>query len=245
MKTPEQKINSALDQLSAEIDAIQDNSKLWMTRYLYDHRNRFVHDLSLILNLRNNEDILEIGSAPFQLLYCLKQLHVNAVGVDLDPGRASGFIERNDLNVLQCDIEKEQLIFNDNSQKLIVFNETIEHLRINPLFTLREIARVLHTDGQLILTTPNLYSIKNVVRFLTGKGLNNTVKEYSKLETIGHMGHVREYSRKELFALLDHCGFKVKRHDFIHYKTGRFITRIIYSVFPFFRPYQLVIAVVK
>ena len=85
--------------------------------------------------------------------------------------------------------------------------ELFEHLRLNPIDVLSKIYKVLIPKGKLLLSTPNLYSIYNIGRFITGKGINNGFVEFNKLNTIGHMGHIREYTVKEMIDFLSHCGF--------------------------------------
>jgi 2-polyprenyl-3-methyl-5-hydroxy-6-metoxy-1,4-benzoquinol methylase len=82
-----------------------------------------------------------------------------------------------------------------------------EHLRINPIETLKKINNVINPSGRLLLSTPNLYSIYNIGRFIIGKGFNNAYKEFNKLNTIGHMGHLREYTANEMVQFLSNSGF--------------------------------------
>ncbi|MCH8875010.1 class I SAM-dependent methyltransferase, partial [candidate division KSB1 bacterium] len=133
------------------------------------------------------------------------------IGLDLKLERAASFIEYHDLHVMQCDIENERFPFDDNRFGLILFTEVFEHLRINPIFTLRETNRVLKPGGILILTTPNLYSLGNIASFCLGNGLMmmTPYKEFEKLHTVGHMGHIREYSTREVTEFQDNTGFEV------------------------------------
>ena len=71
----------------------------------------------------------------------------------------------------------------------------------------KKIHALLIPKGKLLLSTPNLYSIYNIGRFITGKGINNGFVEFNKLNTIGHMGHIREYTVKEMIDFLSNCGF--------------------------------------
>src|SRR5262245_62268260 len=67
---------------------------------------------------------------------------------------------------------------------------------------------VMRPDVLLYLTTPNLYRIGNVVSFALGRGLAfDPIREYGKLRTVGHMGHVREYTASEIHRFLEGAGF--------------------------------------
>ena len=120
----------------------------------------------------------------------------------------SQFISEKELKVLKCDIENTPLPFETNEFGFVIFNEIFEHLRINPITTLNEINRVMSRGGILMLTTPNLYSIRNIVNFLLGRGFDDPYHEFMKLYKLGHMGHVREYSVKQLKKFLVNTGFE-------------------------------------
>jgi hypothetical protein len=65
--------------------------------------------------------------------------------------------------------------------------------------------------------------------------------QYEKIETLGHVGHVREYTSKEVAIFLEKIGFKVQ--DLIF--RGRYGTNVeqaLARLFPGLRPFVSVIA---
>jgi hypothetical protein len=66
--------------------------------------------------------------------------------------------------------------------------DTFEHLRIDPAFVLSEINRVLAPGAALVLTTPNVYSLPSLGRFLLGRSIADPLTEFGKLRNLGHMG---------------------------------------------------------
>ncbi len=90
----------------------------------------------------------------------------------------------------------------DASFDVIVFCEVLEHMTNDPMHALREIARVLKPGGLLVLTTPNVARIENVIALLEGR---NIYDPYSGYGPYGR--HNREYTRDELHRLLAYCGF--------------------------------------
>jgi SAM-dependent methyltransferase len=211
------------------------------------HRNRYRHDALNVLAQYRGGNLLEIGGAPFHLTAVLAQLGLPVRSVDLAPQRCAAMIERYGLDVVACDIERSALPQADASQQCVVFNEVLEHLRVDPLFALSEINRVLSDDGVLILTTPNLYAIQQIARFLTGRGFGDPLAEFMKLRSLGHMGHVREYSHAELRRFLTWSGFGITSTEFRHYyfppgKRGA-AARLVFSVVPKrFHTFQIVTA---
>jgi SAM-dependent methyltransferase len=171
-------------------------------------RPNYVDDLMRIEGLHRGGVIVEIGGYPFYFSMCLRKLGVDLTTVDLAPQRAHELIRECSLRVVTCDIERESLPFNDRSVATITLCATFEHLRVDPFFALEEMRRVLEPGGLLYLTTPNLYRLGNIASFALGRGLAfDPIREYGKLRTVGHMGHVREYTASEIRRFLAEAGF--------------------------------------
>lgn len=187
-----------------------------------DHRNRYWGDLKLIDKYFKKGRILEIGSNPFHLTICLKKLGLEVIGIEINPEPFKSFIDKYGLVIKKVNIEIEKLPFTDNTFDFIVFNEVFEHLRINPIFALKEINRVLKPDGILLLTTPNLYALHKIFMFNLGKSFNDAYEEFNKLSVYGYIGHIREYSAQEVKKFLENTGFKIEkiiyRHDYSFFK---------------------------
>ena len=203
-------IDFIFKELEDELDLLGPQLVKWNRQYLSFQRKRYENDLEIVKNYHKYGDILEIGSAPYHFTFCLKKLGYSVIGLDISPERGADFIRKHDLYIIKCDIERNKIPFHEGRFNFIIFNEIFEHLRINPIFALREVNRVLNPDGILILSTPNLYSIMNIIKFILGKGCcGDPYKEFEKLYTLGHMGHVRLYSTKEIKNFLEKTGFKV------------------------------------
>lgn len=210
--------------------------------YFDDHRDRFVHDLELVVRYQNGGRVLEVGTHPGYFAWCLARMGVDAVGVDLDPSRAVQFEGERRPPIVRCDIERERLPFDDGAFSLALLCEVFEHLRVDPLHALDEIHRVLSPGGVLILETPNLYSAGNVARFVRGRGvMPPAYGEFSKLRGVGHMGHVREYSRAEMREFLVHSGFEIVESRVISHRPSHtgWITDLAYRLVPAVRPFQV------
>jgi SAM-dependent methyltransferase len=171
-------------------------------------RPHYVNDLIRINDAHRGGAVLEIGGYPFYFSMCLRRLGIELTTVDLAPHRARELIRENSLKVVKCDIEREPLPFEDHSISTIALCQTFEHLRIDPFFALEQMRRVLQPDGLLYLTTPNLYRLGNILSFAVGRGLAfDPIREFGKLRSVGHMGHVREYTETEMRRFLEAAGF--------------------------------------
>jgi len=218
----------------------------WHRGYVEDHSARIALDLDLTQQfVRPGSAVLELGSIPLLFTAALARSGYQVTGCDVGPERYSEALRKLALNVLKCDIETQRLPFEDNCFDAVVFNELFEHLRINPIFTLREVLRVLRPGGRLLLSTPNLRSFYGIVNFLVkGKAYSccsDIFNEYMKLELIGHMGHVREYTTREVIGFLRRVGF-VPTDVIYRGQLHSRLTRLLGSLVPGLRPFVSYIA---
>lgn len=218
----------------------------WHNSYVLSHKSRIALDLDIVKGQVSQEaSVAEFGSVPLLFTAALAASNYNVTGIDIAPERHKTVIDVLGINVFKCNIELEKLPFEDNSFDAVVFNELFEHLRINPIFTLSEVLRVLKPGAIMILSSPNLRSLNGIYNFLLRNRSyscsGNTFAEYQKLEKLVHMGHVREYTTKEVMEFLESIGFDVTN---VIYR-GRFgtnIKQVITRVFPSLRPFVSYVA---
>ena len=107
-----------------------------------------------------------------------------------------------------------------------MFNEVFEHLHINPLRILDEIYRVLKKGGILLMSVPNINPLMRW-EFLFGKDYNDNLKaEFAKVDSIGHMGHFRLYSKSEIDSLLTQFNFVIEDYAYegkVYNKPSRWL----------------------
>ena len=204
-----------LDHLAMDVQPEDEELGRWFARYYATHRARLAADLHIITaHLDINATILEYGAVPLLITAALSQIGFGVTGLDIAPQRFAGAIDRASLDVRRCDVETEPVPFASETFDAVLFNELFEHLRINPIFTLSEAHRVLAPGGTLLLSTPNLRSwrgLRNLLVHNLGHASSGGVYEqFEKLDTLGHMGHVREYTSREVSEFLARIGFKIE-----------------------------------
>ena len=222
-------------------------------KYAQSHRERLAFDADYVLEyIPKKHTIMEVGSSPPLLTGVLQKLGYSVIGIDLAPELFQDAIDHLKLTVKKCNVETETLPFPDNSLDAILFNEVFEHLRIDLIFTMQEMLRVLKPGGQIFISTPNLKSLRGIINFnIRDKAYACGVsiyKEYRKLQKYGHMGHVREYTPSEVCDFLEEIGFNVR--GFIYRggsladnKIKQMSKQIFYGIFPQLRPFFSVVAV--
>lgn len=226
-----------IEALRAAVNMQTGPERAWHINNLYNHDRRYLADLQRVATLAPVGEILEIGSAPCHMTALLSLSGYPVVGVDANPDRVGDLIDQIGLDVRCCDIERSALPFEDESFACALLCETFEHLRIDPAFVLSEINRVMAPGASLLLTTPNVYSLPSLGRFLLGRSVADPFEEFDKLRHIGHMGHVREYSAREVARFLEMSGFVVQSIDYRYYQWPvlnwkRRLLRMAYRIAP-------------
>ncbi len=235
-----------LDRVAARIRPDDAALEEWFASYCRQHRRRLAADLRLIeRHVEPAARILEYGAVPLLLTAALATLGYQVSAVDVAPERFATTITRLGLDVSGCDVETETVPFAAESFDAVLFNELFEHLRIDPVFTLREARRVLKPGGLLLLSTPNLRSfrgLKNLLFHNRGHAVSGGVYcQYEKLETLGHMGHVREYTTREVAEFLARSGFQVEKIVF-RGGHGRGVVGVAERLLPALRPFFTLVA---
>lgn len=210
------KVEEIIESMQQDVEIIPPSIAEWWSRYLRQQKHRYIDLLSILEKSSDKgNSILEIGAVPGQLTIILKKLGYNITGADINPDRVQSLWSRHNIQVHKADIEQEPLPIPSDSYDEILFVEIIEHLRINPLYALREAYRVLKPGGRIILSTPNITPFDRI-DFLFGKDYQeDPVEAFTKLETLGHMGHLRIYTFNEIQNFLKHVGFEVDSHAYM------------------------------
>jgi len=188
--------------------------------YLARDFGRFVRTLDLCRDQRGT--CLEIGASPYFNSVLLREygdpsLAVtrtnyfgpdNGAGVDYIAYASRRFpdLARHALPYDHFNIETDRCPYPDASFDMVLLCEVLEHLTCDPLPALREIARVLKPGGRLVLTTPNVASLRNMFQIFRGQNIHD---RYSGYGAYGR--HNREYTLPEVEQLLAHCGFVMDR----------------------------------
>lgn len=230
-------IQKAITEIKPNIDSLQE----WFDNYLDEHNKiRLSFDIDYLIEyVPKNSKIIEFGSIPLVLTTAIHHLEYEIKGIDIAPERFRNAISFIGLDIIKANVETENIPVESDSFDAALFNEIFEHLRINPIYTMKEVFRVLKPQGILLLSTPNFTSFENLKSLiLKGKTLEDIFFEYSKLENLGHMGHVRRYTSIEVGIFLEKIGFEIE--EIIYRGTGR--KNPIFSWFPRFCPFFSIIA---
>jgi SAM-dependent methyltransferase len=98
----------------------------------------------------------------------------------------------------ECD--KEELPIEDSKFGVIVFCDILEHLIVDPVWTILELNRVLKRGHHLIINTPNAAASIKILDICAGR--NPMTENHIKPSSI-YQRHNREYTPDEIQKLMD------------------------------------------
>jgi SAM-dependent methyltransferase len=231
VKAPQEPLHAAEpppEETSIEIEHVEQWLNPEGREYAAHHKSRFVHTLEITPPGDASKSILEMG-AYMQITPALRfQLGYGYVrGCYYGP---EGRIDHKSLTAesgetFECDIdhfdaEKHVYPYADESFDTVMCCELIEHLFEDPMHMMSEINRILKPGGHLVLTTPNIGSLRAVSGILLGyhpaffPAYIRPRKEGEEAEA----RHNREYVPMEIQHLLTDSGFELVRLE-----TGEFL----------------------
>lgn len=126
-------------------------------------------------------------------------------------------IDGQSIRCHKFECEKELLEVEDFHYGIITFIDCLEHLIVDPIWTLLEFNRVLHKGGFLMLATPNVSSACRVLSILSG----NTPATESEIKPSSiYQRHNREWTPVEVKKALEVCGF-----GNFHFTTNHYLLK--------------------
>lgn len=166
--------------------------------------------LSKCIPAVENITILDFGCGAGHILSEIKKINPEAKLMGLDVSQAAldeakRLLSEVELHKIE-DGGKFPLV--DDSVDFIFTSEVIEHV-YDTENAAKELYRILKPGGRMLLTTPYHNFIKNLLILLSGKFDTH-------FDPVGP--HVRFFSKKTLWNLLEERGFKIENHGFY----GRF-----------------------
>ncbi len=118
------------------------------------------------------------------------------------------------------DAEKDRFPYEDGYFSTVLCCELIEHLPADPMHMMSEINRILRPGGYLLITTPNIVSLRALSAMVQGyhPGFFPAYLRPPEDGVYTDARHNREYTPKEIYTLLSDAGFRVEKLE-----TGPFL----------------------
>lgn len=182
-----------------------------------NHKLRIEIIIDFIIKTFNNSKknikdfrIIDIGGNTGVISKILKDKGFDVTVADISE-EALKTCQKKSLKTIKFDFN-EKFPLKDKSYDIVIAGEVIEHILDVELF-MNECNRIIKTDGHLVISTPNLSTFKDRIRFLFGfmPRQINPHHEYLKL-------HIRQFNYRSLKYSLTLAKFKL-----IKFKSNYFI----------------------
>jgi SAM-dependent methyltransferase len=185
--------------------------------YLATHQTRLEKTLEITPAGGDADRILEMG-AYLQITPALKSklgygevrgCYFGPAGVSQQRTVTSETGESFTCDIELFNAESDPFPYPDGHFKTVLCCELLEHLPTDPMHMMGEINRILQIGGYLVLTTPNIASLRSIAAVLQGfhPQLFSTYLRPKAAETDAR--HHREYTPLEIRQLLENSGFEV------------------------------------
>ena len=211
-------IESAIDQVQS---IVNDTQNVQDQEYFRFHRKRFLRMATeLTKKVAPGSLILDIGSHYLHSTLLLTFLGYKVHAMDVGEFSELPFIKKRVIDFGLTSIIENNLTTlsskqeNSDEYDAILFTEILEHITFNPIDFWKRIHRLVKDNGIIYITTPNSFTIYNIIRSLKNilllKGIGINVNSIFENVTYGH--HWKEYSAREIKMYFDYLtdGFKVQ-----------------------------------
>ncbi len=203
------------DKIEAEIRQWTDVSP---GSYVHSHLRRLVQTLEYTPRGTAGERVLEMGAymhitptLQYQMGYGeVRGCYYGELGITEQKEVISSDGRTFSCKVDLFDAERDIFPYADESFDTVLCCELVEHLPSDPMHMMSEINRILKPGGHLVLTTPNIASLRAIHAIIHGyhPGFFPAYLKPSALEK-GDSRHNREYAAREAYLLFHYAGFDV------------------------------------
>ncbi|MBU0479206.1 class I SAM-dependent methyltransferase [bacterium] len=189
-------------------------------RYLNRDNLRFREIVKCIAEREKNKKILDIGIAYGFHDIILKEIwgfDITGMEVEENINAYCKLLHRHQIPLIQGELSKKSCPVPNESFDIVIFSEVIEHMRLSPLKALLEIKRVLKPKGLILLTTPNIASLRNIEHLVRGKNISEPFPDDDSnlVHITDKMNHIRVYTIEEITSLIQRAGFRVLESRFV------------------------------
>ncbi|MDA1054428.1 MAG: methyltransferase domain-containing protein [Planctomycetota bacterium] len=162
----------------------------------------------LACDLRYSGPSLDIASGWGILFPAVRHYIANAMPYSVaEMSGASLDYDGHEIACHRFECDKDQLPCGDSYFGLVFLNDVIEHLIVDPLWTLLEINRVTRVGGHIVLATPNAIGAFRMLLLLSGR---SPATEHEIKPASIYQRHNREWTPADVESAMSCCGFKAQ-----------------------------------
>lgn len=190
------------------------NTFLETKAYYEQRKERYWNTLRHLAPYLVGKRVLDIGGGQFALL--TKALYgTDSEVADLD-SRYRASLDSSGIAFHHLDLMKDEFRF-ERPFDMVILGEVIGHVPAPPHWVFEKLAAVLNPGGRLVLTTPNLFRLRNVVRMLMAKPI---FTPFVMPEKDHPPGHFIEYEQPQLEWQLQRAGLMIEVSEHLQLDMG-------------------------
>ena len=175
----------------------------WMKQDLDVFKKSWYIFLEKLLSGTFDKTILEIGCGSGTFSHWLSKNRNSTIGTDIVASGIKRTIANNaglKENIISYSVaDAQNLSFKDDSFDVVVMAEVLEHIPV-PAHALTEVRRILKPNGRMLITIPNLTSIRSVMKWTIGR---RNPRGFS-IQPVDHIFTIISIRR-----LIEKCGFRI------------------------------------
>lgn len=158
------------------------------SKAIYEHIREYASKIS-------KKRILDIGCGTGNYTSLFAINNNNVIGLDINDFRKEKYKKKFKFTKYKGN----EFPFRKNSFDVIVSFDVIEHVEDDEGF-IQEMYRVLKKGGECLFTTPNRLRLSNFIKIIIGKKPQYPLT-LSEDGDLGELIHIREYTKRDLYAL--------------------------------------------
>jgi SAM-dependent methyltransferase len=175
-------------------------------------------DNRIVAALKSGENFIELGCGCGAIISECAPMYVNSVGIDFSDAQSEHIGRQQNWSFIKADLN-DVFPIESSWADCIVANQVIEHI-YNPLHFSREVFRCLRPGGRVIVTTPNIRTLKNLWWMLTS-GYGPRTAGGHTLDGEWDDGHIHYFTHREIQEIFRAAGFsKVMSRALVNISHG-------------------------
>jgi 2-polyprenyl-3-methyl-5-hydroxy-6-metoxy-1,4-benzoquinol methylase len=178
-------------------------------------------------NISPIKNCIDIGVAfGTLLLFTHKLSNCKLYATEIEKHLSDDIINRYDIEFYVSNVELQPITFTKDKFDVIIFTEVLEHLKFNPVYTMKKLNEILTDEGSIFFSTPNVSVWGKAVKYKMWQDMP-IPKEYKDLPDLGHEYHYHENEIKEIMEL---SGLKIVKFDYSPLNSRKHINMEIKKV---------------